>query len=59
VPGADDVMLHYQSTSFHDALYLRRLLGLRPAPEFEAWLAGDGFRQLTAEASHPERLLSA
>jgi ethanolamine ammonia-lyase large subunit len=38
VPGADDVMLHYQSTSFHDALYLRRLFGLRPAPEFEAWL---------------------
>ena len=38
VPGADDVMLHYQSTSFHDALYVRRVLGLRPAPEFEAWL---------------------
>ena len=38
VPGADDVMLHYQSTSFHDALYLRSALGLRPAPEFEAWL---------------------
>jgi len=38
VPGADDVMLHYQSTSFHDALYVRNLLGLRPAPEFEAWL---------------------
>ena len=38
VPGADDVMLHYQSTSFHDALYLRRLLKLRPAPEFETWL---------------------
>jgi ethanolamine ammonia-lyase large subunit len=38
VPGADDVMLHYQSTSFHDALYVRRILGLRPAPEFEAWL---------------------
>ncbi|MGO9258038.1 MAG: ethanolamine ammonia-lyase subunit EutB [Bryobacteraceae bacterium] len=38
VPGADDVMLHYQSTSFHDALYLRATLGLRPAPEFEAWL---------------------
>jgi ethanolamine ammonia-lyase large subunit len=38
VPGADDVMLHYQSTSFHDALYLRSVLGLRPAPEFEAWL---------------------
>jgi ethanolamine ammonia-lyase large subunit len=41
VPGADDVMLHYQSTSFHDALYLRRALGLRPAPEFEAWLNSD------------------
>ncbi|MCU1236317.1 MAG: Ethanolamine ammonia-lyase heavy chain [Candidatus Solibacter sp.] len=38
VPGADDVMLHYQSTSFHDALYVRNVLGLRPAPEFEAWL---------------------
>jgi len=38
VPGADDVMLAYQSSSFHDALYLRRVLGLRPAPEFEAWL---------------------
>jgi len=38
VPGADDVMLNYQSTSFHDALYLRSLLGLRPAPEFEAWM---------------------
>jgi ethanolamine ammonia-lyase large subunit len=42
VPGADDVMLNYQSTSFHDALYLREALGLRPAPEFEAWLAGIG-----------------
>ena len=38
IPGADDVMLHYQSTSFHDALYVRHLLGLRPAPEFEEWL---------------------
>jgi len=38
VPGADDVMLNYQSTSFHDALALRALLKLRPAPEFEAWL---------------------
>lgn len=38
VPGADDVMLHYQSTSFHDALYVREVLGLRPAPEFERWL---------------------
>jgi ethanolamine ammonia-lyase large subunit len=47
VPGADDVMLQYQSTSFHDALYLRSTLGLRPAPEFEAWLASDMARQLT------------
>ncbi len=46
VPGADDIMLNYQSTSFHDALYLRRLLNLRPAPEFEAWLAGDHFNEL-------------
>jgi ethanolamine ammonia-lyase large subunit len=46
VPGADDIMLNYQSTSFHDALYLRRLLGLRPAPEFEAWLATDACAEL-------------
>jgi ethanolamine ammonia-lyase large subunit len=39
VPGADDVMLSYQSTSFHDALYLREVLGVRPSPEFEEWLA--------------------
>ncbi len=38
VPGADDIMLNYQSTSFHDALYIRQVLGLRPAPEFEVWL---------------------
>lgn len=38
VPGADDIMLNYQSTSFHDALYVRSVLGLKPAPEFEAWL---------------------
>jgi ethanolamine ammonia-lyase large subunit len=38
VPGADDVMLNYQSTSFHDALYVRQVLGLKPAPEFEQWL---------------------
>ncbi len=38
VPGADDIMLNYQSTSFHDALYVRRVLGKRCAPEFEEWL---------------------
>jgi ethanolamine ammonia-lyase large subunit len=42
VPGADDVMLGYQSLSFHDVLYVRQVLGLRPAPEFEAWLRGLG-----------------
>jgi ethanolamine ammonia-lyase large subunit len=39
VPGADDVMLNYQSTSFHDQLYIREVLGLKRAPEFEGWLA--------------------
>ena len=61
VPGADDVMLHYQSTSFHDALYLRQLLNLRPAPEFEAWLqhmnlSDNGLRLNPVSASH--RLLN-
>jgi ethanolamine ammonia-lyase large subunit len=42
VPGADDIMLNYQSTSFHDSHYLRQALQLRPAPEFEAWLETQG-----------------
>jgi ethanolamine ammonia-lyase large subunit len=42
VPGADDVMLNYQSTSFHDALYVRDLFGLKRAPEFDAWLERSG-----------------
>jgi ethanolamine ammonia-lyase large subunit len=42
VPGADDVMLNYQSTSYHDVLAVREILGRRPAPEFEAWLAAMG-----------------
>jgi ethanolamine ammonia-lyase large subunit len=45
VPGSDDVMLNYQTTSFHDALYARRVLGLRPAPEFERWLERMGVFQ--------------
>lgn len=53
VPGADDIMLNYQSTSFHDALYARSMLGLRPAPEFEAWLQGMG---LFDEHMAPEAL---
>lgn len=47
VPGADDVMLNYQSTSFHDALYLRRVLGMSPAPEFEQWLTEGAGRELS------------
>ncbi|MDV7103273.1 ethanolamine ammonia-lyase subunit EutB [Vibrio sp. TH_r3] len=38
IPGSDDIMLNYQTTSFHDALYARKVLGLKPAPEFEHWL---------------------
>jgi len=62
VPGADDVMLGYQSTSFHDALYLREVLGLRRAPEFEAWmeemdLADEGGRLRPPERTN--RLLAA
>jgi len=58
VPGADDVMLNYQSTSFHDALYLRQTLGLAPAPEFAAWLRqmelmDDAGRMLSPAAEHP------
>jgi ethanolamine ammonia-lyase large subunit len=62
VPGADDVMLNYQSTSFHDSRYLRQLLDLRPAPEFEQWLEGmrivdDGHRLLPSSPQH--RLIAA
>jgi ethanolamine ammonia-lyase large subunit len=58
VPGADDVMLNYQSTSFHDALFVREAFGLKRAPEFEAWLAGmtitDGAgRLLPVRSDHP------
>jgi ethanolamine ammonia-lyase large subunit len=63
VPGADDVMLNYQSTSFHDALYLRSVLGLRPAPEFEAWLVRmqllDGAGRLRSPTANQPLLLSA
>jgi len=58
VPGADDIMLNYQSTSFHDSHYLRQALGLRPAPEFEAWLEKVGVtsrdgRLLPIGTKHP------
>jgi ethanolamine ammonia-lyase large subunit len=58
VPGADDIMLNYQSTSFHDALYLRRLQGLKPAPEFEAWLTSDPYAKLQRLVPHPALLLT-
>jgi len=58
VPGADDIMLNYQSTSFHDALYVRRVLGLKPAPEFEAWLTGEGFDKLKRLGAPGALLLS-
>ena len=58
VPGADDIMLNYQSTSFHDALYLRQAMDLRPAPEFEDWLMtlrvfDSPTRLAPADARHP------
>jgi ethanolamine ammonia-lyase large subunit len=65
VPGSDDVMLNYQTTSFHDALYARRVLGLRPAPEFGRWLErmglfapGGGARLLDAMPSQFAQLLN-
>ena len=58
VPGADDIMLGYQSTSFHDSHYLRQVLNLRPAPEFEAWLqkmqiTSSANQLLSPAATHP------
>ena len=55
VPGADDIMLGYQSTSFHDALAMRDLFGRRPAPEFEAWLKRQGFIDI-ADRIRPREL---
>ncbi len=52
IPGSDDIMLNYQSTSFHDALYLRKLLGLKPAPEFEQWLIKQGIFDEHGTISH-------
>lgn len=57
VPGADDIMLNYQSTSFHDALYVRKVLNKKPSPEFELWLLQQGIldeagNRLTIDANH-------
>jgi ethanolamine ammonia-lyase large subunit len=54
VPGADDVMLNYQSTSFHDALFVRQLLGKRRAPEFEAWLQAHGLTDTDGRLRSPQ-----
>jgi ethanolamine ammonia-lyase large subunit len=51
IPGADDIMLNYQTTSFHDALYARRVLGLQPAPEFHVWLRELGIFTGDAQAT--------
>jgi ethanolamine ammonia-lyase large subunit len=64
VPGADDIMLNYQSTSFQDALYVRKALGLRPAPEFEAWLTKQGIvdengNRTTFGTQNSKRLVAA
>jgi ethanolamine ammonia-lyase large subunit len=62
VPGADDIMLGYQSTSYHDSHYLRQTLGLRPAPEFEEWLRRAGIIDEHLRLQSPaasNRLLSA
>jgi len=54
IPGSDDIMLNYQSTSFHDALYVRKVLGLRPAPEFERWLMKQGITSGTNDKALSE-----
>jgi ethanolamine ammonia-lyase large subunit len=56
VPGSDDIMLNYQSTSFHDAQVLRQILGLRAAPEFEVWLEKMGLATPIGSGSAPQRL---
>jgi len=56
VPGEDDIMLNYQSTSFHDAQVLRQVLGLRAAPEFEAWLQRMGVCEPEPAPERPLRL---
>lgn len=61
VPGADDIMLNYQSTSYHDALYLRKILNKKPAPEFEAWLIQMGIMDEKGHKikdQHPHQLLA-
>ncbi|TDQ11538.1 ethanolamine ammonia-lyase subunit EutB [Pedobacter metabolipauper] len=57
IPGSDDIMLNYQSTSFHDALYVRKMLGLKPAPEFEQWLIKQGITDPSGSLMDPDPAL--
>jgi ethanolamine ammonia-lyase large subunit len=57
VPGSDDIMLNYQSTSFHDALYIRKLLNVKPAPEFEGWLLKMGIMNTQHEITGSQNIL--
>ena len=59
VPGSDDIMLNYQSTSFHDALYLRKVLGLKPAPEYEQWLMKQGILNEDGALSKDRKMISS
>ena len=59
IPGSDDIMLNYQSTSFHDALYARELLGLKPAPEFDHWLNEQGIVDQNGRLFAAEKLPAA
>jgi ethanolamine ammonia-lyase large subunit len=60
-PSRTWAVTNYQSTSFHDALYVRSLLGLRPAPEFESWLAAAGITDAAGRlrSSPPDRIIGA
>lgn len=59
IPGADDIMLNYQSTSFHDALYIREVLGLKCAPEFEMWLQQMGIADAAGKLMPSEKIARA
>lgn len=56
IPGSDDIMLNYQTTSFHDALYVRKVLSLKPSPEFENWLESSGIFDCVADVRLSENL---
>jgi len=59
IPGSDDIMLNYQTTSFHDALYIREVLNKKPAPEFDAWLKRMGIFSDTGKLAVGDQLPAA